>query len=77
MLSDQQGDTDIFNGCHFWSNFDIGSLNFWSRSTVVRQTHKCASQFLPNGVRLNSRSDGSVKPSGLAGQLAEDRCWVA
>ncbi|KAF8951737.1 hypothetical protein BGZ52_009965 [Haplosporangium bisporale] len=29
MLTDQQGDADMCNGCHFLFNFEIGSLNFW------------------------------------------------
>ncbi|KAF9429691.1 alpha 1,2-mannosyltransferase 2.4.1 [Podila epigama] len=30
MQTDEQGvPIQGFNGCHFWSNFEVGSLNFW------------------------------------------------
>ena len=33
-VSDDKGQT--YNGCHFWSNFEIGSLAFW-RSEAYRK----------------------------------------
>lgn len=33
-ISNDGGDT--YNGCHFWSNFEIGNLNFWRSEAYVK-----------------------------------------
>lgn len=33
-ISTDQGET--YNGCHFWSNFEIGNLNFWRLEAYVK-----------------------------------------
>jgi len=34
FVSDDGGDT--YNRCHFWSNFEIGDLNFWRGETYMK-----------------------------------------
>ncbi|CAG8482567.1 4854_t:CDS:2 [Dentiscutata erythropus] len=34
FLSDDNGET--YNLCHFWSNFEIGDLNFWRSETYLK-----------------------------------------
>ncbi|KAG8916292.1 alpha 1,2-mannosyltransferase 2.4.1, partial [Tulasnella sp. 408] len=80
FLSDDGGET--YNLCHFWSNFEIGDMNFWrspAYMTFFEHLEK-AGGFYYESVGTPSSSDIGYKhdpfmhcPTGLA--HTKGKCW--